>query len=78
MIPKEIKKVVQYLKNNPVQLQIGMGDARQDSANSESKIVTALVNQQINLGFIQGANVEKHHNRNWYDIKIKESNKNHI
>lgn len=69
ILPNEIQKVIDYLRNNPVTLPKGSGDARRDSGEAEKNIIACLQNSQWDF-HIKSPNIGTDHNRAWYDIQI--------
>ncbi len=73
VIPTELMRVKNYLNenNNQFSLSAGNDDPRQDSAHSEFKIVTFLLNSPLRdeVKFVS-PNLAKKTNREWYDIRV--------
>ena len=71
MIPDEIQKVCEYLRDRDLRLPAGSGDTRGDSSAGENYVTSLLLNEQSSLGVdIQSANVGRDTNRAWYDVMV--------
>ena len=70
MIPKTILDVIDYLRTSSVILARGGGDARQDSAISESKVIHVI--QNASRWIVQSPSVETANSRSWYDARIED------
>ena len=73
MIPKVLQEVADYLIESDFQLVSTGQDARQDSNQSETKIVQLLQNSEHNEDWtVYSPNIARRDNRAWYDAKIKD------